>query len=63
MAFSIVITLILLSWSFLNLWLQSDYLGYVVLLGFLLVMMSLSVLYQRKFREMIRQMLMPKDKG
>ena len=63
MAFSIVITLILLSGYFLNLWLQSDYLGYVVLLGFFLVMMSLSVLYQRKFREMIRQMLMPKEKG
>lgn len=61
--FAIIITLVLLSGYFLNLWLKSDYLGYVVLLGFFLVMISVSVLYQGKFREMIRQMLMPKEKG
>ena len=60
--FGIVITLLLLSGHFLNVWMNSDYLGYVVLLAFALLLIGVSITYRKKFQETIRRALMNKEK-
>lgn len=60
--FGIVITLLLLSGHFLNVWMNSDYLGYVVLLAFALLLIGVSIAYRKKFQETIRRALMNKEK-
>ena len=57
LAFIITIILILLAGHFLNFWLNSDYLGFVILLGFILVMLSLVFIYRNQCLQMIRKML------
>jgi len=52
---------ILLIGHFLNNWLNSDYLGFVILLGFTLVVFALSFIYRKKFLEAMRNMMMKKD--
>jgi len=60
LAFFIVIVLIFLIGHFLNNWLQSNYLGFVILLGLTLVILSLSVIYRKNFLEGLRNMMMNK---
>jgi len=61
LAFFIIIVVILLIGHFLNNWLNSDYLGFVILLGFTLVVFALSFIYRKKFLEAMRNMMMKKD--
>jgi membrane protein len=56
-AFCIVITVLLILGRLLNNWLDSDYLGYVLLLGFTLAIFAASFIYNKKLMAMIRKML------
>jgi len=61
LAFFIIIVVILLIGHFLNNWLNSDYLGFVILLGFTLVLFALSFIYRKKLLEAMRNMMMKKN--
>jgi len=61
--FGIVISLTLISGHFLNVWLDSYYLGYVVLLGLCIILIAIALTYRKKLTEFIRVALMPKEKA
>lgn len=60
--FGIVISLTLISGHFLNVWLDSYYLGYIVLLGLCIILVVITLTFRRKFTELIRTTLMSKGK-
>ena len=59
-AFLALVTLTVITGQLLNQWLQSDYLGFVILMGFTLVLLSLCVIYRDKVLIFTRKMLTPK---
>jgi len=59
---AIIISLTLVTGHFLNKWLTSDYLGYVILLGLMLIILALGFLNQKRCMEIIRRMMMQKGK-
>jgi len=61
--FGIVILLTLITGHFLNVWLDSYFLGYVILLLLSLVLIGITLAYRKKLTERIRLALMPKDKS
>jgi membrane protein len=58
LSFFIIIVVILLIGHFINLWLDSTYLGFVVLLGLTLVVLSLFFIYRKKCLQTIRSLLL-----
>lgn len=48
LALTILILLIILLGTFLNKWLESDYLGYVILLGFFIINLIIWVVFRQK---------------
>ena len=53
----IVILLVILLGTFLNKWLQSDYLGYVILLGVFIVKLVLWLVFKEKWMNMLRGLI------
>mgnify|MGYP000928638199 CR=1 FL=1 len=50
---TILILLIILLGTFLNKWLNSDYLGYVILLGFFVINLIIWIVFRKKLVDMI----------
>jgi F0F1-type ATP synthase assembly protein I len=53
----IVILLVILLGTFLNKWLHSDYLGYVILFGIFVLKLILWVVFREKWIELIRSVI------
>jgi len=51
---TVLILLIILLGTFLNKWLDSDYLGFLILLGFFVLTLVLSIVFREKLTEFIR---------
>jgi hypothetical protein len=51
---TVLILLIILLGTFLNKWLDSDYLGFLILLGFFVLTLVLSIVFKEKLTEFIR---------
>jgi len=51
---TVLILLIILLGTFLNKWLDSDYLGFLILLGFFVLTLVLSIVLREKLTEFIR---------
>ena len=62
--FGIIITLLLTAGHFLNEWLNSDYLGYIILLVFFLIVLILHFVFSKTYFRLIRKFLfaLMKDK-
>ncbi len=60
--FGIVISLTLITGHFLNVWLDSYFLGYVILLGLCILLIGIALKYRKKITESIRLSLLPKEK-
>lgn len=54
---TILILLIILLGTFLNKWLNSDYLGYVILLGVFVIMLVTAIVWKEKWIGMIRKII------
>jgi len=57
LAFTILVTCILLAGQFINEWLNSDYLGYLILLAFFVILMLSGIFFKNNIFEMIRKIM------
>nr|WP_295927563.1 YihY/virulence factor BrkB family protein [uncultured Dyadobacter sp.] len=57
LGFGIITAMLLIAGHFLNNWLNSDYLGYVVLMAFLILVVGLFVLLKKQSQSLIRKLL------
>jgi len=57
LAFTILVTCILLAGQFINEWLNSDYLGYLILLAFFAILMISCIFFKNSIFEMIRKIM------
>lgn len=57
LVFTILVTLLLLTGQFINEWLNSDYLGYLILLAFFVILMVCSIVFKNNIFEMIRKIM------
>lgn len=55
--FCILVTVLMLAAHFLNEWMNSDYLGYVVLLGLMVLLTVLQVVFKTKSQSLIRKLM------
>lgn len=62
-AFTILITCLILLGNFLNKSLNSDYLGYVILLGTFLIFGGVSIFFRKNVQELIRKILVSVNKA
>ena len=53
----ILILIVILLGTFLNRWLDSDYLGYLILLAFFVILMVAGIFYRKNTNEAIRKVL------
>ncbi|WP_031530828.1 phage holin family protein [Dyadobacter crusticola] len=56
-ALTILILIVILLGTFLNRWLDSDYLGYLILLGVFVIKLIIWIVWREKFVQMIRSVL------
>ena len=54
---TILILVVILIGTFLNKWLNSDYLGYVILLGLFIIKLILGIVFREKLVSLIRNIL------
>jgi uncharacterized membrane protein YqjE len=53
----IFVVLVILLGTFLNKWLNSDYLGYVILLGVFVLKLIIAIVFREKYVELIRSII------
>lgn len=56
--FCILTAMMMIAGHFLNVWLDSDYLGYVILLGLMFILTAVCIVYRKPAQEAIRRMLL-----
>jgi len=54
---TVLILIVILLGTFLNKWLNSDYLGFVILLGFFALILTLCIVFREKFIRFIRKFI------
>nr|WP_295929073.1 phage holin family protein [uncultured Dyadobacter sp.] len=62
---TILILLVILLGTFLNKWLQSDYLGFVILLGVFILKLAVAIIWRETWVKLIHRIIIRfvKDKG
>ncbi|CAG5071488.1 hypothetical protein DYBT9623_03488 [Dyadobacter sp. CECT 9623] len=56
-ALTVLILVVILLGTFLNKWLDSDYLGYLILLGVFVIKLIIWIVWKEKFIQMIRSVI------
>jgi hypothetical protein len=57
LALTILILVVILVGTFLNKWLDSDYLGYLILLGLFIIKLVILIVFREKFVSFIRNII------
>lgn len=57
LALTILILLVILLGTFLNKWLESDYLGYVILLGVFILKLVITIVWRETWMKLLRKII------